>query len=230
MSIEGEPQEKSETSARPPIYLVFEGVDGAGKSTLAKAVAEKIPWPKKPAFFAFPSHSGEVGKLIRRSFSGEVRFGDDHPGPAPYTRDRVLGYLMIADGLDREHEIRKCLARRTSVVCDRHPVVSSWVYQAECWRVDVLTAVVQRWQFQPPHATIILDVPAEVAVERMKKRGIENNPIYEQGGVERFELRRRRYAAYAAMHENVAILDGTKTTDELLEHLTEQLKRWEVIP
>lgn len=230
MSVEGEPQEKPGFVARPPVYLVFEGVDGSGKSTLAKAVVERVAWQKRPALFAFPSSSGEVGKLVRRAFAGEVKLGDGHPGPAPYTRDRVLGYLMLADGLDREHEIRKCLAARTSVICDRHPLSSGWVYQSECWRTDVLTSIQQRWQFVPPHATIVLDVPAEVAVERMRKRGVERNPIYEAGGVELFELRRRRYAAYAAMHDNVAILDGTKTTDELVEHLTEQLKRWEVVP
>lgn len=228
--IEQDTDKKSEgIVSRAPVYLVFEGVDGSGKSTLAKAVCEQIAFQKKPAFFAFPSSSGEVGKLIRRAFSGDVVLGDGQPGGAPNTRDRVLGYLMVADGLEREHEIRRCIARRTSVVCDRHPIVSGWVYQRSCWPVDTILAIQQRWQFHPPHATFVLDLPAEVAIERMKKRG-PLNPIYERDGVDHVNTMRERYVAYTAMHDNTRILDGTKTTDQLVDHVREQLRRWEVVP
>lgn len=136
---------------------------------------------------------------------------------------------MVADGLDREHEIRSCIARRTSVICARHPLVSGWVYQRECWMPDAILAVQQRWQFHPAHATFILDVPEEVALERMKKRGALN-PIYEKDDKVRAGRMRERYIAYSAMHDNCAVLNGMRTTEELVEHVRQQLQKWEVVP
>jgi len=213
----------ADSSAKQPGRLiVFEGMDGTGKTTLSKTMVERYsPSRKPPVLMVYPSHDGEVGKLIRRVFSGEARLGNGaHPD-----QDRVLGYLMVADGLDREHLVRDHLATDTTVICDRHPTVSGWIYQRECWTIDRILAVQQRDQFVQPTVTFIVDVPPDVAMERMRQRGGSRNPIYEKDGFGYVSRLRSRYLAFAAMHDNVLVLDGTKPIDELVDLVHSHLKQ-----
>lgn len=207
-----------------PVLVVFEGTDGSGKSTLSKVVAEQrlYRWARPPVHMAFPSKDGEVGKLIRRAFAREVVLGD---GIVDGTQDRVFGYLMVADLVDRSHLIRRHLTARTSVVCDRYATVSGWAYQLNCMSVDELLAVQQRARLVRPDVVFLLDVPPAVAVERMRQRGEIKNPIFERDGFAYVEGLRRRYLAYASLHDEVVVvLDGTRSVDDLhvevLDHLS----------
>lgn len=201
------------------VQIVVEGMDGTGKSTLSKLVAEQLPWKKPPFHTCFPSKDGPVGQLIRRGFSGEVKFGKrDFFG----SEGRVYGHLMIADGIDRAPVLDAHLETGTSVVLDRHPAVSGWAYQTEHMTLRELHAM---QGFSDSLAirggstvTFILDVPAGVAVERMRQRGEIRNPIFEQDGVAYVERLRQRYLAYPAMHDHacVRVLDATRPLDELL--------------
>jgi dTMP kinase len=207
--------------------IVFEGMDGSGKSTLSKAVAERLSWRRLPHHRAYPSKDGEVGKLIRRGFAREVKFGDDQDDGS---RDRVFGYLMIADGVDREYSLLGHLADRTTVICDRHPVVSGWVYQTTCMPVDELLAIQQREWFRAPDITFIIDVSVHTALERMHARLEANNPIFERNTEDYVDGLRIRYQAYAAMHSNdVIVLDGELSLDDLLEEVQSHLIPWEIV-
>ena len=201
-------------------------MDGAGKSTLSKLVVDKLAWEKPPQLMVYPSHDGPVGQLIRKVFSREVVFADACHG----TQDRVLGYLMTADGIDREDKLREHLANGTPVVCDRHTIVSAWAYQTECMSIDELMRMQNREQFMQPDVTFIVDVPAELAIERMRQRGEIRNPIYERDGIDYVDRLRRRYLAFAVMHPDVVVLDGQLSTDALLLIVDVQLRALGIIP
>lgn len=192
------------------LYVVFEGPDGSGKSTLSKSFAaaiQNLAQEGTVTHIAFPSHFGEVGKLIRRSFTKEVELSEE-----------VLGYLMIADGHDRcDKVIYPALERGDTVICDRHPLVSAWAYQAEVFTHDEIVALQQRHRFMEPDITFILDVPPDVAAERIKARHGLQNLIYEKDDDGyRFRLR-HRYSGYAALNPNTVILDATESPDQLLQ-------------
>lgn len=206
--------------------IVFEGMDGSGKSTLSKNVVEQLRWVGERKHFAFPSKDGEVGKLIRKSFTREVTLGD---GLLDGTQDRVLGYLMAADGVDREHLVLGHIADGTSVVCDRHPTVSGWVYQRGCMTTDELLAIQQRQWFRRPDITFVLDVPATTAAVRIDVRNEAKNPIFERSDRAYIEKLRQRYMAYAAMHDDVVVLDGMLSPDELLKQTADHLRVWSLV-
>jgi len=207
--------------------IIFEGMDGSGKSTLAQAVlscsTEQGWWLKPPTSMAFPSHDGEVGKLIRRVFSGDVQVGGGIRSTAS-----VLGYLMVADAVDIEPMLLGHIADGTSVLCDRHATVSGWAYQRECWSTDQILAIQQREQFHRATVTFILDVPVVVAMERINLRG-SRNPIYEMEGIPYVSRLRARYVAYAAMHDDVVVLDGTRPIDQLIAQVHSHLKQRKVL-
>lgn len=198
----------------PGALIVFEGMDGSGKTTLVKEVVERLSWRTPPVHLAFPSRTGPVGKLVRQAFAKD-----------PPLTEPVLGYLMVADLLDHEPSIRGALALGTCVVCDRHATVSGLAYQREVWSLEHLLGVQQRHQFTPPSVTFVLDVPAEEAIERRRARNQERNEIFEKEDLAYANRLRARYLAYQTYaREPVYVLKGMQTPQQLLDVVAEVLR------
>jgi len=201
--------QQQDTGSTRGLYVVFEGPDGSGKSTLSQLFTDKLLeiGGSGAAFLqTFPSKDGPVGQLIRRSFTREVELSEE-----------TLGYLMIADGHDRCDGLYKRLETGITVVCDRHPLVSAWAYQTEVFTMDELVAIQQRQRFVEPDVVFILDVPPEVAVERIKARHGLANLVFEKDDDGYRNRLRHRYSGYAALNDHSVVLDGTRPLDELLE-------------
>ena len=190
--------------------VLFEGMDGAGKSTLVKAV--QAAYEAKAygvRVLPFPSHDGAVGNFIRsKIFTGEE-----------VVDGKAMAPLMLADAIDCEGMMIEARNECDVVLVDRHTIVSMWAYQLGHWPVAAVARLGDPAWFEVlPDVVFILDVPAEVAVERMRARGGEVNPLYEKG-TEYAELLRERYACWAGLHATnapVCILDGTKATSTLV--------------
>lgn len=181
--------------------LAFEGIDGSGKSTLAKSVVEKL----NGILFRFPTHNGAVGKLIRRVFSGE-----ETVDPA------VMAFLMAADQIDTEKDVRAALHTGRSVIMDRHTMVSAWAYQTEIWPVNAVMHLVTSEGFVRPDVIFIVDVPTDIAIGRIQGRGGKDG-YYENVDRAAMEQRRNRYIAYQLMHPgNTVLLNGLLSPEELV--------------
>jgi dTMP kinase len=102
--------------------IVFEGVDGVGKTTVAKALVERLKSEGHEAsFFAQPSE-GPIGRLIRENHSaGRSNLHPDDVSALLFAADRMLLFYR---------DITPRVERGEIVVCDRH-VFSSFVYQAK---------------------------------------------------------------------------------------------------
>lgn len=104
--------------------LVFEGPDGVGKSTLARAVHDHLRSRNVPTVLAtFPGKEpGSLGQLVYRLHHNPDELGVDSPHPAS------LQALHVAAHLDSIHRIiLPALANGTWVVLDRF-WWSTWVY------------------------------------------------------------------------------------------------------
>lgn len=197
----------AESTRRP--LVVFEGIDGSGKSTLSRAVRDALalrdPWVHHQAF---PSHEGEIGKLVRKAFTGEVKINLD-----------AMGHLMVADCIDFAPVIRKTVNEGITVLCDRYAAVSGWVYQTSEHAIDQVLAYQQRGVLIPmPDMTFILDIPEKVAEERRAQRNQEANPLYERDSqIDYYRTLRGRYLAYYYMHRtNTILLDATEPLTQLV--------------
>lgn len=185
---------------------VFDGPDGSGKSTLCRAVAATLDgFNIKNKVLAFPSHQGEIGKLIRRVLTGQAHVELD-----------AMMHLFIADGLDHELQITQWRNEGYEVLLDRHTIVTGWAYQLEHHPIaDLLQAQVGQ-MFQAPSCAFISDVPTAVSSERIKERNKRATDaphlIYEKPYDAEYQERlRRRYTAYAIVAQHpVGIIDGTK--------------------
>jgi dTMP kinase len=58
-----------------PLFIAFEGIDGSGKSTQAKLLAEKMSTRNLKTHLTFEPTNSDIGKMIREIFAGK-REGD----------------------------------------------------------------------------------------------------------------------------------------------------------
>lgn len=194
-------------------YVLFEGPDGSGKSTLAKMLTRALANAGEDVrAFAFPGRESAIGNLIRDTFEGKATV---NPG--------AMMWLFVAEGKDLEPQIRQRVADGKWTIADRHTMVSGRVYQGEVHGVDRVDQVTQPAHFIVPDRIYIVDVPAQVAMERRNARGEARNMPYEPEKLERLEAMCKAYLAQREHFASSVILDGTKPLDANLRWMWNDL-------
>jgi len=146
------------------IFLVIEGLDGSGKTTQAKILAQRLSETYNIHLTAEPSR-GKVGTFIR-----ECCLYDQTRLP---TEAEAL--LFAADRVEHmQTELKPALDQGKLVICDRY-LYSSLAYQGSSglnldWIKNINTQALQ------PDFSIFLDVPPERVLKRLhrKKSVMEN--------------------------------------------------------
>lgn len=178
------------------VFIVIEGVDGSGKTTLARVLAEVIAASGLPTCSTAEPSTGPVGALIRRFLRREVDLAPD-----------VVARLFAADRADHVHRvIGPAVARGDVVVCDRY-VTSSLVYHDEVSPVFVTRL---NEDFPAPDLELFLDVAPEVAEARLRARGSLDR--FDAGLVDRVK-RYRHFRPVAAV-----VLDASLPARDVAAH------------
>lgn len=189
-------------------FIVFEGIDGSGKSTQIKMLGEAFK--KRGIAFCetLEPTFGIAGEVLHDILSGKK------------TADpKVTAALFAADRLDHltnpENGVCKTLDEGTHVLCDRY-YFSSYAYQSvEVPKEWVVSANSMAADTLRPDCTIFIDVDPEVAMERISQNR-ENIELYES--LERLTAVRQAYMdAFSSMKdvERVKIFDGNKSAEKI---------------
>jgi dTMP kinase len=199
--------------------VVIEGLDGAGKNTVAGALSAALAdRGAAVARFAFPRYAADVhAELARDALYG--RAGD--------LADSVHGMaLMFA--LDRRaaaDELRAALAAHDVVLVDRY-VASNAAYGAARLHQDagggfvewVRATEVERFGVPVPQRQLLLAVPEDVAADRAQRRGLAD-PRRGRDAFESDDLLQKRTAAVYAQLAALSwlspwtVLDGVAGPD-----------------
>ncbi len=158
-----------------PLFVVIEGIDGSGSTTLGDRMTAWLRQNGHRAYFTHEPSGGPAGMIIRLALSRRLRgaSGDLHakghnestkPSDLdPYT----LALLYAADRMDHvATELVPNLRSDRIVICDRY-LLSTLAYQSMSVDAD--------WLFElnryapAPDVCIYLDIPAEYAKERMQR-------------------------------------------------------------
>ena len=190
-------------------FIVMEGTDGSGSTTQGDLLAGHLRQQGLAVVRTAQPSPLEAGQLIRRILRGEIT-GQEGPIDAA-----AVALLFAADRIDHAQRcVLPALAKGEWVVCDRH-LASSLAFQVsdtagQATPVDTAWVLAINRGALIPDLTLWLDVPVEVALERIVARG---KPL------ERFETAatltrvRNRYAALG--NQGLALLgrfvrvDGT---------------------
>ena len=103
------------------IFIVFEGIDGAGKSTQAKILAERLKSLGRQVVMTAEPTDLPSGRELRKVLCGDIKKSDCEIA-AMFTLDR------IAHNVDAERGIEKMLSEGICVICDRY-YYSTLAYQ-----------------------------------------------------------------------------------------------------
>ncbi len=149
-----------------PRFLVLEGMDGTGTTTIAGLVADGLRARDLRVRLTAEPTDGPLGRVLRRHLRGEIEL-DPAATALVFSADR-------ADHLARS--IRPALARGEWVVCDRY-LLSTLAYQgAEGVSREAILAASSG--FDVPDLTVVLQAADEVREERMAGR--EGRERYEE--------------------------------------------------
>ena len=196
---------------KEPKFIVFEGIDGAGKTTqislLCKALEEKGILCKTTAEPTdLPS-----GREIRAALSGAI-VKTPLEMAKMFVRDREL------HNTDPEIGIEGMLGDGFTVISDRY-YYSSLAYQGAALGYDTVASLnLDNESIRTPDLCIFLDLTPEKSLERIGKRG-ETTEIYEN-----FDYLTKTRAMFfdvferlGARGEKIAVIDASGTVEEVAE-------------
>ncbi len=190
------------------VFIVFEGIDGSGKSTQIHALQERLRGYGITALIVREPGGTPVGEQIR-----QILLERDME---PMTE--LLLYEASRSELVRT-VLRPALAQGRVVLADRF-AMASLAYQSYGRGLDF--TLVQRFNTIAtdgiePSLTIILDVPVEVAFAR-RRRACDR---LERAGREFHERVREGYRQLARQMPRSLLLDGTLSAAKLAEQIWE---------
>lgn len=182
-------------------YIALEGLEGCGKSTHTKRLAEHLG-----AVTTREPGGTRIGTLLR-----EILADVDNTELGP----RTEALLMAADRAQHFDEvIRPALARGQHVVSDRS-VYSTLAYQGFGRRLDVDTLLgISTWALDGhlPDIVVFISVPTEVLNERLKKRNLDR---FEREGADFFARINDGFQNLMQSHGDWIVVDGTQPKDDV---------------
>jgi dTMP kinase len=201
------------------MFIVLEGLDGAGKSTQLKKFQEYFTAQQlKSEFIHFPRFDAPVwGELIAKFLRGDL--GDVH-SVNPY----VVGLLYAGDRYDAATQIRQWILQGRCVLADRY-VYSNIAYQCaklsdqaekQLLRTWILHTEYTYFNIPKPDLTLFLDVPLKHVEEKLTEERTGNNREYLKGKKDIHEsslslqqLVRKEYHTQKEQDETFHIIDCT---------------------
>ncbi|MEM4047073.1 MAG: dTMP kinase [Metallosphaera sp.] len=170
--------------------IVIEGIDGSGKSTLARNMFSTLSKGHKVTLTQEP-FTDDIKQLLEKY----------------KWNDQVLLALLFS--ADRQIHVRWMQAQDTEIIiCDRY-YFSTLAYQGVSvdWNwLETLSSI-----FPKPDLTILLDIPAYIALERLKKKR-ESLDFKEKR--ESLEKVRQNYLTLASKY-NFKVLDASLPEEKL---------------
>lgn len=183
------------------MFIVFEGIDGAGSSTHTRLLTEKLESMGYSVYATKePTADGPIGKLIREILQHKHSVGPE-----------TLQMLFCADRSEHVRTgIMPALEAGQVVICDRY-VFSTLAYGS--LEIDDITWLKKlNESFPKPDLTFYLKVTPSVSLERIEGRG-SHFELFEQDD----KLRRigEAYETLIQEDKTVHVIDATQPLDEV---------------
>jgi dTMP kinase len=173
------------------VFICFEGIDGAGKSTQARMLAQRLNDLGQKAELVADPGTTRIGTAIRHILLNN----DDPISPAA----QML--LFSAARAELAQHINDLLAAGVVVICDRW-LLSTYVYQGEINNIsiDLISHIFSETSANRPDICFLLDLAPEDAKERVGRPGDR----YERRCLEDQQRMREAYLRHAQERPHAA--------------------------
>ncbi len=190
------------------LFIVFEGIDGTGKSTQIKLLEERMKLVGRSVYSTFEPTNNLFGKIIRDIFSHKID-ADQRTIASLFVTDRLHHLLNNEDGILLK------LSEGFDVISDRYYFSSfayhsvhtdmNWVVQSNAQSIDLLKADI----------TFFIDI---APIESMKRINATRANIEMYENLENLELVRSKYLTAFELYnqqENIVFIDGNRSIEEV---------------
>ncbi|MCX7998452.1 MAG: dTMP kinase [Leptospiraceae bacterium] len=192
------------------LFIVFEGIDGSGKTTLAKKLTEKLnSLGYSSKYFYEPTHS-EFGLEIRKYLKGESQI----------SQARLIELFLLDREFSVNQNILPNLRNGVNVILDRY-YYSMAAYQGnENMSPSQILQLNLEKNFPSPNVLFFLDVPVQNAYERIQKRGNKQETFESLKELERISKNYMKILPSDALR-----LNAVKSEEELVEDCLNYLRQ-----
>jgi len=195
------------------VFVTFEGIDGSGKTTQARLLAERLEREGVDVVLTREPGGTPLGEAVR-----DLVLHGEHVAP---WAEVALYAAARAQHVDQV--IRPALERGATVVCDRY-VDSSAAYQGGARRLGVDTVLELNRTVVGglmPDRTVLVEISPETAAARVGRSGDR----IERDGVALWARAAEAYRDLAARdRRRYVVVDGTRPVDELAEEIHGHLR------
>ena len=153
-------------------FIVVEGIDGSGKSTMAQNIADELRRRNRDVLRTREPGGTPISEQIRA-----LLLDPKNSAMVPWAE---LFLFMASRAQLVDEVIRPALAKGTDVVCDRY-YYSTAAYQGAAGKVGidtVITVAEKVAKFQKPDLVVLLDLDPALARSR---DGIRNDRVENKG-------------------------------------------------
>ena len=200
------------------LFIAFEGIDGSGKSTQAKMLAESLQKAGHKVYSTFEPTDSQIGSIIRNIFNHSIEA--DH---------RTIAGLFIADRLNhllnKTDGILKKLEEGYTVITDRY-YFSSYAYQGTHISLDwVIEANSLSAELLRPDINIYIDVAPEICMDRLNS-GRSSMELYET--IENLRnVKAKFFESFEKLKskENIFITNGNRPAEIIAADIWEEIDR-----
>jgi dTMP kinase len=195
------------------MFITFEGVDGSGKTTQVRLLAERLRSEGREVVATREPGGTELGERVR-----ELLLHGGHVAPWAEAALFAAARAQLVDEV-----VRPALARGADVVCDRY-IDSSLAYQgvARDLGVDrVLQLNLLATGDLLPDRTFLLVLPLDEAARR---RGAESDRLEGEGDAFAAEVDRAYRELADVFGRRVVAVDASRPSDELAELIRAELR------
>lgn len=204
------------------LFIAFEGLDGSGKSTQVKLLADKLKQEGHQIYATFEPTDSPIGTMIRNIFNHKMEA--DH---------KTIAALFLADRLDhiqnKKNGLLKKMEEGYTVISDRY-YFSSYAYHGTHLSMDwVIEANTLCAELLRPDIHVYIDISPETGMQRLNKRrsAVE---LYETS--ENLAMVQKKYqeAFDQLKHkENIFITDGNRPSELIAADIWKEISSMDVL-
>jgi len=203
-------------------FIVVEGIDGSGKGYVMMRLQEYVMGRSKKYDHLLltrePTH-GKYGAKLREILKTHKD---------PYSASRECLSLYTSDRKEHlRHHIEPALAKGYVVLCDRYKYSTIAFQQAQ--GIPLGEVIKSQEGILAPNLTILLDLPAKTALQRVLGRDGSNEKFENEDFEEKV---RQNYLQLTRLfpHEKFAVIDAAKEKEEVWQQVKKAVEDSGVLP
>lgn len=196
-------------------FITLEGGEGAGKSTQAALLAERLREAGVSVVVSREPGGSPLAERLRVALTG--------PAGASLSAQEQAVLFAAARADHVESVIAPALSLGTWVICDRF-FDSTEAYQGSAGAAPGVLAALRQVAVGPhePDLTLVVDIAPDVGLERARSRDALDR--FEQDALSTQETRRSAFLAIAAREpKRCAVIDGNR------DHLAVAADIWRIV-